>query len=64
MFVQGGLTFLKLTKLHWFIVSHISIWDLGALFRKAISPPKLPCDDGTAALDSLSWMQRGGWKAR
>ena len=34
-------------KLHWFIVFHISIWDLGALFG-ATKPTKAPCGDGTA----------------
>jgi len=45
--VCGGLDIIKLIKLHWFIVFHVSIWGVEALFGEA-KPTKAPRGDRTA----------------
>jgi len=45
-FCARRLDIKKLTKLHWFIVFHVSIWGGWSCLR-GISPPKPPRGDGT-----------------
>ena len=62
-FVQEGLTLKHLTKLHLFIVFHISIWGLGTLIGRA-KPTKVPRGDWTvwrALPDPTGWRDNRIW---